>query len=81
MTDKKPTCEYYELCPFFQSTLEDMPSTANLLKTNFCYSAFQSCARYVVTQEVGAEHVTDFLYPNNAKSAQEIIQTVRQEKS
>ncbi|KEQ13784.1 hypothetical protein GZ77_15995 [Endozoicomonas montiporae] len=69
------------MCPFFQSSLPDMPSTAKLLKSTYCFSNFKDCARYVVTQEVGADYVTDFLYPNNAKAAEEVIQKVKKSSS
>ena len=81
MDDKQPTCEFYEVCPFFQDMLADMPSTAKLNKENYCYSDYQSCARYVVTMEVGAEHVPDTLFPNNEKGASDIILRVKNEQN
>ena len=79
MANEKPTCEFYEICPFFQSTLAGMPSTANLIKKDYCYADYRSCARYIVTIEAGEEHVSDSLYPNNVKMAQKVIQKVKGE--
>ncbi|MCL6269836.1 hypothetical protein M3P05_07765 [Sansalvadorimonas sp. 2012CJ34-2] len=70
-------CEYCDCCPFFQSTLVDMPATEALTKKKYCHDDFKSCARYIVTIEVGAEHVADSLFPNNNEQAERVITRVR----
>ena len=77
MTDKNNSCEYIKVCPFFQETLSDMPATVHLVKSRYCHSVFKNCARYRVTEAVGAEHVSHSLFPKNNEEADKIITRIQ----
>ena len=77
MPEQQSQCEYLDVCPFFQETLEGMPSTVNLIKQRYCLSDYKRCARYRVTVEVGAQYVADSLFPKNSEEAEAVIKAVK----
>ncbi len=67
-------CPKLEKCPFFNETLKNMPSTANILKKQYCKSDYTKCARYMVSEALGKEKVPLDLYPNDKERAKKIIE-------
>jgi len=66
-------CEILETCLFFTDKMENMPTTAELLKRRFCRSNNSDCARYIVYKALGRDKVPPYLAPNQLDKANEII--------
>ena len=67
-------CEYLEGCPFFNDKMKGMTSLSNIYKRQYCTGGEKSdCARYMVREKMGKEHVPVDLYPNQKERAEMII--------
>ncbi len=69
-------CPNLERCPFFGDRLENMPATAELLKSEYCLGEgknYKECARYIVASTLGKEFVPPDLFPHQKERALEII--------
>lgn len=75
-TERKtiPDCELLELCPFFNGELAKKPGMSAMYKKNYCKGDFKSCARYLISTELGRENVPPDLYPNMIERAKKIVQ-------
>ncbi|MCK4757852.1 MAG: hypothetical protein KAS67_05330 [Thermoplasmata archaeon] len=67
-------CELLEPCPFFNDELANKPGMSAMYKMNYCRGDYKSCARYMVSKELGKEKVPVDLYPNMCERAKKIIQ-------
>ncbi|HHY04396.1 MAG TPA: hypothetical protein GX534_04340 [Thermoanaerobacterales bacterium] len=67
-------CKNLKGCPFFNDTMADMPSTAEMFKKSYCLDDPSECARYIVSNKLGKEYVPDNLFPNQHDRAQKLIQ-------
>lgn len=64
-------CERLKKCPFFTGQMANMPSVAELLKSEYCYGEKTLCARY---QVASAGMVIPFdLLPNDTRRARDIL--------
>ena len=66
-------CELIEKCPFFHGKLADKPVEVNELKEKYCRTNNLNCARYMIVQSVGKEHMPEDLYPHEKTVAYGII--------
>lgn len=66
-------CECLAECPFFHDRMKHMPSTAEVLKHQFCLGAWESCARCTVYRELGREGVPPDLFPDEMDRARELL--------
>lgn len=66
-------CELIEGCIFFNDKMQNMPATANILKSKYCQGDFLSCARYMVFKVLGRPKVPPDLFPQQADRAEQII--------
>ncbi|GFO54472.1 hypothetical protein GMSM_14790 [Geomonas sp. Red276] len=66
-------CEFLGNCIFFNDKMAAMPSTAGVIKMMYCNDNFVECARYVVRQQLGKEHVPSDLFPNHHDRAQLLV--------
>ena len=66
-------CTVLANCPFFADKLRNMPSTANMLKERYCRDDYELCARFVVREKAGKEHVPADLFPHERERAEEIL--------
>lgn len=66
-------CEKLEKCPFYNGKMKMDSGLGKIYKTKYCEGDKSMCARYLVATKVGSEYVTNNLYPNMQKQAQEII--------
>lgn len=41
-------CDRLGSCPFFNDRMQNMPASANLMKSRFCLGGNECCARYTV---------------------------------
>ncbi len=64
-------CEKTPKCQFFGDKMENMPTTAEAMKTAFCMNGKESCARYVLSTS-GRPVPTD-LFPDMIDRARVII--------
>lgn len=71
-------CEKSKECPLYNYEMmktsegNETPMLA-MYKKKYCEGDNSECARYVVLQECGSEHVPLDLFPNMTKKAEEII--------
>lgn len=66
-------CEFIEKCPFFLGKLAEKPGQIEELKENYCESNNLNCARYMIAQSVGKEHMPADLYPDEKIVAYQVI--------
>jgi hypothetical protein len=65
-------CECIGGCPFFNDKMANMPTMANILKSQYCKSNFSGCARYMIRQKFGKEKVPADLFPNQLEVAKKL---------
>jgi hypothetical protein len=53
--------------------MDEMPTVAALLKTQYCRGHFESCARYRVAAKLGSTSVPPDLYPQETGRADRIV--------
>jgi hypothetical protein len=71
------SCECIVACPFFNDQMDSMPEIADKLKLKYCMGNNEECARYMVRQVAGAQKVPGDLFPNDKKSAMNIIRELK----
>ncbi len=69
-----PNCPMLAGCMFFNDKMKNMPVTANIYKRNYCLGDNTNCARFLVRQALGAEHVPDDLFPNQRERAKVLLE-------
>ena len=62
-------CKYIEKCIFYNDEMKDKPSAASVFKKMYCHGESVQCARNMVAEALGREHVPTALYPNNKAGA------------
>lgn len=67
-------CELIQGCIFFNDKMQNMPATAEILKSKFCKDAYAICARYMVFKALGRPKVPVDLYPQQQEKAAKVIQ-------
>lgn len=66
-------CELTDTCIFFNELMADMPSAVGTYKMLYCEDNFQSCARYIIRQELGKEAVPVDLFPHQKDRIDKIL--------
>lgn len=66
-------CEKFEKCPFYQGKMDCEKGIGAMYRKHYCEGDNTICARYIVSTQCGPEFVTNGLYPNMDKKAQEIL--------
>ena len=66
-------CEMLAKCVFFNDKVQNMPSTAELMKHRYCRGDNSDCARYKIVVSIGKEKVPPDLFPHEGQKAGEII--------
>lgn len=66
-------CPMIEGCAFFNDRMKDMPATSGIYKRNYCQGDNSNCARFLVRQALGPEHVPTDLFPNQRERAEELL--------
>jgi len=66
-------CDLLNTCIFFNDQMDEMPAVANLMKSRYCKSDYEKCARMKVVKAVGREKVPKDMFPNQDEYAQEVI--------
>ena len=66
-------CELLKTCIFFNDKMQNMPSTAEVIKTRYCRGDYADCARFTIVKTMGREKVPQDLFPNQIEKAREII--------
>ena len=70
-------CECLPRCPFFHDQMAAMPSTAEMVKSQYCSGPRADnivCARHMIFEKLGSAAVPSDLYPSDAQRAREILQ-------
>ena len=71
-------CPMLSGCPFFHDRMKNMPATSEIYKKNYCRGDNTNCARFMVRQTVGPEHVPADLFPNQRERAETLIKEKEQ---
>ena len=66
-------CEHTGTCTFIDRIMSIMPASANLYKRLYCQENPVTCARYMVEQALGSDHVPFDLSPHQRDKANELI--------
>ena len=67
------TCEKLAKCPFYNDKMDINSGLGSMYKRKYCEGDKTICARYIVATQLGAEYVTDKLYPNMDKTAEKLL--------
>ena len=66
-------CELINTCPFYNGQLKGDEEQINNLKEKYCKSNNLNCARYMIFNALGREHMPDGLFPHQKEKAYELI--------
>jgi hypothetical protein len=69
-------CECLPGCPFFHDQMASMPSTAELVKAQYCSGPradSTNCARHMVFAALGRANVPSDLFPSDTQGARELL--------
>ena len=66
-------CEKLEKCPFYQGKMDMNSGLGSMYKKKYCEGDKTICARYIVATKLGAEYVTNKLYPNMNDAANKLL--------
>ena len=67
------TCEKLEKCPFYQGKMDVNHGLGAMYRKKYCEGDKTICARYIVATQLGAEYVTNNLYPNMNDVADKLL--------
>ncbi len=67
------TCEKLAKCPFYQGKMDINSGLGRMYKQKYCEGDKMSCARYIVSTQLGPDYVTDKLYPNMYDQAKKLL--------
>jgi len=70
-------CVCLEQCLFFNDRMRNMPTTAGVLKHQYCLGEWMECARYVVFKEFGREAVPPDLFPDETERVSGVLAVLR----
>ena len=66
-------CEKLQKCPFYQGKMNMDSGIGAMYKKKYCEGDKSTCARYIVATQLGAEFVTNSLYPNMNNVADKLL--------
>jgi hypothetical protein len=69
-------CEKVPGCVFFHDRMDKLPFAAEQMKRRYCLGSNLECARHIVFDALGSEHVPSDLFPNDVRRAERIIDEV-----
>lgn len=67
------TCEKLAKCPFYNDKMDINKGIGAMYKRKYCEGDKTLCARYIVATQLGAEYVTNSLYPNMNAVAEKLL--------
>jgi hypothetical protein len=66
-------CEKFSKCPFYQGKMDMNSGLGSMYKKKYCEGDKTICARYIISTQLGAEFVTNHIYPNMNDLANKMI--------
>ena len=66
-------CEMTDRCIFFNDKMRDYPFAAEQMKQRYCLEDNEECARHIVLDALGRDHVPPDLFPHDVDRADRII--------
>jgi hypothetical protein len=66
-------CAKLSSCPFYNDKMPMESGLGAIYKKKYCMGSNTACARHMVLQSLGPNHVPDTLYPSMIDVAQQII--------
>ena len=66
-------CEKLAKCPFYNDKMDINKGVGAMYKSKYCEGDKTQCARYIVATKLGAEYVTNNLYPNMNDKAEKLL--------
>ena len=66
-------CEKLQKCPFYQGKMDMNAGIGAMYRKKYCEGDKTICARYIVATQLGAEFVTNSLYPNMNNVADKLL--------
>lgn len=71
-------CPFLKTCIFFQGKMQNMPTTANIMKKRYCLEDNSKCARFMIANSPGRQKVPTDLLPNRQDRAEKTIKEKRE---
>ena len=68
------TCEKLPKCPFYQGKMSVDSGIGSMYKKKYCEGDKTICARYMIATKLGAQYVTESIYPNMTDLAKKMIE-------
>lgn len=68
-----PGCKYLEKCPFFNSDRHGFGDFNELLRKKYCHGNSSECARYAISEQLGAQMVPADMLPSQHESAHRLV--------
>ena len=68
------TCEKLQKCPVYQGKMNMDSGLGSMYKKKYCEGDKTLCARYIVATKLGAEYITNSLYPNMNDAANKLLE-------
>ncbi len=66
-------CKIISECPFFNGTVQGMPTDTDFYRDNYCSENYFICARLEVSEKLGPEKVPADMLPNQLFRALKMI--------
>ena len=67
------TCEKLSKCPFYQGKMDVNSGLGSMYKKKYCEGDKTTCARYIISTQLGSEFVTNNIYPNMNDLAEKML--------
>ena len=67
------TCEKLPKCPFYQGKMDINTGLGSMYKKKYCEGDKTTCARYIIATQLGAEFVTNNIFPNMNDLAEKML--------
>ncbi len=68
-------CPKLSLCPFYNDKMPMESGLGAIYKKKYCMGSNKNCARWLVLQNLGPEHVPANLYPSMLDVASQLIES------
>ena len=71
-------CEFLSKCPFYNDKMDIESSIGKMYKKRYCLGDKTTCARYILTTNLGKQIAPANLYPNMHSKAEKILNDNKQ---
>ena len=73
-------CELLDCCQFFNDNMKEMPKAANFIKEKLCAGNYETCNRFKIYKEFGANEIPSDLDPDDTEQVKKVLQCLRKKQ-